>query len=127
MFRDDDLAYQPGGRGRSVGQLLAHLIDSYELTRHWLTHDRPPITRVEHTLAGSLSSAVDRLRLAQQMLFASIEALAPGAFGASIAPFGVLETRGVMALGMFKHELHHRGELHALARMCGHEPPPLYR
>ena len=43
-----------------------------------------------------------------------------------IAPFGVPEHRGVMALGMFKHELHYRGELYALARMCHRDPPDLY-
>jgi uncharacterized damage-inducible protein DinB len=32
----------------------------------------------------------------------------------------------VMALGMLKHEIHHRGELQALARVCGRTVHSLY-
>jgi uncharacterized damage-inducible protein DinB len=122
---DVDLAYRPSVSARSVGELCAYLADSYRLTEHWLVHDtpwpetrRPPLTSVDQaaaTVAGC-----------QQSLFAALDALAPQRFHDVIAPFGVPEHRGVMALGMFKHDLHYRGELYALARVCGHHPPDLY-
>jgi len=124
-FVDDDLAYRAAGSRQSIGELCAYLADSYRLTEHWLVHDTPwPEAR--HRPLTSVDRAAATLADCQQSLFAALDTLAPQRFHDVIAPFGVAEHRGVMALGMFKHDLHYRGELYALARVCGRHPPDLY-
>jgi uncharacterized damage-inducible protein DinB len=124
-FADRDLDYRPLEGARSIGETLAYLAASYDLTRRWLTDDAPPAApaAAPASVHEALASLADR----QQALFAVLDLLAPERFFDVIAPFGAPEHRGVMALGMFKHDLHYRGELYAYARACGHEPPDLYR
>jgi hypothetical protein len=124
-FVDEDLAYRASESARSVGELCAYLADSYRLTEHWLTHETPPPEERRPPLT-SVDQAMAILAERQRSLFAALDILAPDRFHDVIAPFGVPEHRGVMALGMFKHDLHYRGELYALARVRGHHPPDLY-
>jgi uncharacterized damage-inducible protein DinB len=124
-FSDRDLAYRPQPGARSVGELIAYIAASYQLTRHWLTSDAPPPT-LESAPQLTVPRALASLTGRQVELFAALSTLPASRFFDVIAPFGVREHRGVMALGMFKHDLHHRGELYALARACGHAPPDLY-
>jgi uncharacterized damage-inducible protein DinB len=124
-FVDADLGYRPSASSQSVGELCAYVADSYRLTEYWLAHDTPPPEASRPTLT-SVDRAAATVAECQQSLFAVLDALAPQRFHDVIAPFGVAEHRGVMALGMFKHDLHYRGELYALARVCGRQPPDLY-
>ena len=73
-----------------------------------------------------VDQAVAAVADCQRALFETLDTTAPERFRDVIAPFGVPEHRGVMALGMFKHDLHHRGELYAMARVRGRRPPDLY-
>lgn len=125
VFLDEDLAYRAPGGGRSVGELLGHVIASYGSTGRWLIRDRreTPPTRPS---ISRVADAGQELARAQRDLFDALSRLAPEAFDEVVAPFGVAETLGVMAFGMLKHELHHRGELHALARVCARTVPSLY-
>jgi uncharacterized damage-inducible protein DinB len=125
VFANADLDFRPSAASRSVGELLGHIIRSYSVTRHWLlrdTEDGVP----NKCLPASVEEAANRLMAAQNGLFAVLEALTAASFLTEIAPFGVRETRAIMALGMLKHEIHHRGELYALARVRGLTPPGLY-
>ena len=124
-FHDSDLEFRPGRSGRTVGDLLAYIADSCDLTRHWLLHDTAPPDR-QPARCASVLGATEVIELAQASLFATLDRLQPERFFDVIAPFGQAEHRGVMALGMLKHELHYRGELYALAAMCGRRPPALY-
>jgi uncharacterized damage-inducible protein DinB len=124
-FVDGDLGYRASGSAQSVAELCAYVADSYRLTEHWLAHDTPS-PEVRRRPLTSVNQAVATVVACQQSLFAALDALVPQRFHDIIAPFGVPERRGVMALGMFKHDLHYRGELYALARVCGHHPPDLY-
>jgi len=123
-FRDGDLAFRFDS-GRSVGELLAHVVDSLRLTTHWLghAHPAPPCAPLHATTISEMSRAVRERRAG---LFATLDALSPADFDAFVAPFGVPEPRGVMAFGMLKHEIHHRGELYAMARACGRDVASLY-
>jgi hypothetical protein len=124
-FQDHDLPYRPHSGARSVGEVCGYLGSSYDLTRYWLLHDiAAPASGSSRV--RSIHDALTRLTDGQYALFEVLSGLAPERFFDVIAPFGVPEHRGVMALGMFKHELHYRGELYALARVCHHEPPDLY-
>jgi uncharacterized damage-inducible protein DinB len=125
VFTDADLAYRPAPGARSVGEICGYLASSYDVTRHWLLHETHT-TAVEPNGVSTVVQAVERLADGQVRLFDVLRELSAQRFHDVIAPFGVAEHRGVMALGMFKHELHYRGELYALARVCGHEPPDLY-
>jgi uncharacterized damage-inducible protein DinB len=133
FFDDRDLAFRPQPGARSIGELQGHLVQSYSLTKHWLLHIAPPLPRLA-SMPGSILESVRLLRNAQAALYSLLSETPQQQFDTEIAPFGVLETRGVMAFGMLKHELHHRGELHALARVRGRsvcnvydpvEDPPL--
>jgi uncharacterized damage-inducible protein DinB len=124
-FVDEDLAYRAPGSAQSVGELCAYVADSYRLTEHWLAHDGPR-PEAERPALTSVAQAVKALADGQRSVFEALETTAPERFHDVVAPFGVPEHRGVMALGMFKHDLHYRGELYALARVCGHHPPDLY-
>jgi uncharacterized damage-inducible protein DinB len=124
-FEDADLGYRPAPGHRSVGETCEYLASSYELTERWLAADTPsPVVEPRHVT--TVVEAIDRLTEAQAALFDALDRLPAERFFDVIAPFGVPEHRGVMALGMFKHELHYRGELYALARVCRREPPDLY-
>jgi uncharacterized damage-inducible protein DinB len=124
-FEDFDLGYRPAPHHRSVGEICEYLASSYELTERWLAADTPsPVVEPRHV--ATVLEAIDRLTDAQAALFEALNGLPAERFFDVIAPFGVPEHRGVMALGMFKHELHYRGELYALARVCRREPPDLY-
>jgi hypothetical protein len=125
VFEDDDLAFRPAPAAKSVGDVCGYVASSYDLTRHWLLHDTNASAAVTETIS-TVSHALRRLSDAQARLFDVLATLAPERFFDVIAPFGVPEHRGVMAVGMFKHELHYRGELYALARICRREPPDLY-
>ena len=124
-FEDADLRYRPAPAVRSVGELCEYLAESYELTCHWLRHDGP-FRPARPRSVSRVYDALVRLGEGQAALFAVLSAMPAARFSDVIAPFGVPEHRGVMALGMFKHELHYRGELYALARMCRRDPPDLY-
>lgn len=125
VFADGNLAYRPVPGARTVGSLIAHVIDGYDLTRHWLAsdHGRPAAVAAP---PSSIADALRALRDAQEALFSALERRTVRDFETLVAPFGVPEPRAVMALGMLKHEIHHRGELHALARVCGRAVPHLY-
>jgi uncharacterized damage-inducible protein DinB len=124
-FLDEDLAFRVSSAARSIGELIAYVADSYGVTEHWLNHERPRAVRLQARLA-SIEQALIALRDGQQSLFRALDELSADRFFDVIAPFGMPEHRGVMALGMFKHELHYRGELYALARLRGRNPPGLY-
>ena len=124
-FDDADLRYCPAPAARSVGALCDYLAASYELTCHWLTRDTP-FSGQRSTGVLTVAEALARLGEGQSVLFATLREIPAERFLDVIAPFGVPEHRGVMALGMFKHELHYRGELYALARICRRDPPDLY-
>jgi uncharacterized damage-inducible protein DinB len=125
VFTDVDLPYRPALSARSIGELCEYLASSYDLTRHWLVHDTQPFVAAPAT-TSSVAQAMQRIADAQARVFDLLANFPAERFFDVIAPFGVPEHRGVMALGMFKHELHYRGELYSLARVCGHEPPDLY-
>jgi uncharacterized damage-inducible protein DinB len=124
-FGDADLSFRAKGGGRSVAELLQHVADSYRLTVHWLSDVRPTAPR-RTALPSTVDEAVALSASAQAALFAALAALPEAAFERQIAPFGVAESRAVFALGMLKHEIHHRGELFSLARVCGRAPEGLY-
>ena len=124
-FTDADLAFRPRGGGRSVAELLQHVADSYLLTVHWLSDERPAGPR-KTAPPSTVGEAVTLSASAQAALFAALAEVPDAAFESEIAPFGVAESRAVFALGMLKHEIHHRGELFSLARVCGHAPEGLY-
>jgi hypothetical protein len=124
-FVDQNLTYRASGSDLSVGGLCAYVAESYRFTEHWLACDAPPRNARCPPLT-SVNQAVETVAECQRSLFAALGTTAPERFRDIITPFGVPEHRGVMALGMFKHDLHYRGELHALARVCGHRPPNLY-
>jgi uncharacterized damage-inducible protein DinB len=90
-----------------------------------LLHETPPVPQLA-SIPGSISESLRQLRIAQATLYRLLSETQPEQFDTEIAPFGALETRGLMAFGMLKHELHHRGELHALARVRGHSVCNLY-
>jgi uncharacterized damage-inducible protein DinB len=125
IFDDCDLPFRPFDGARSIGELMAHLADSCQLTQHWLTATSAAwaTTAIPPTDVGR---AVVAVADAHRALFDTLRQLSNAEFNTVIAPFGAPEPRSVMALGMFKHELHHRGELYALARVRGHRPPGLY-
>jgi len=125
FFNDRDLAFRPQPGARSIGELQGHLVQSYSLTRHWLLHETSPVPQLA-SIPGSISESLRLLRIAQATLYSLLSETQPEQLDTEIAPFGVLETRGVMAFGMLKHELHHRGELHALARVRGRSVCNLY-
>lgn len=125
VFKDEDLPYRPALSARSIGELCDYLASSYDLTRHWLVHDMQPFVAEPFHVSG-VAQALRHVSDAQARLFTALSEVDAERFFDVIAPFGVREHRGVMALGMFKHELHYRGELYSLARMRGHEPPDLY-
>ena len=125
VFKDEDLAYRPALSAKSIGELFEYLASSYDLTRHWLRHDTQPFV-AEPSRVSSVALGLQQISDAQARLFTALSEVDAECFFDVIAPFGVREHRGVMALGMFKHELHYRGELYSLARVCGHEPPDLY-
>jgi uncharacterized damage-inducible protein DinB len=124
VFQREDLDYTPLPGTRTVGELMAHMIGAYRLTLQWLEDGLAAAAADPAPCDGE--QALAQLDAAQRALFSALGALPPEEFDREVAPFGVLETKGVMALGMLKHELHHRGELQMLARCCGHIPPSLY-
>jgi uncharacterized damage-inducible protein DinB len=125
VFKDEDLAYRAAPSARSIAEVFEYLASSYDLTRHWLRSDTEPFV-AEPFRVSSVAAGLQHIADAQARLFTALSELDAECFVEVIAPFGVAEHRGVMALGMFKHELHYRGELYSLARVCGHEPPHLY-
>jgi uncharacterized damage-inducible protein DinB len=125
IFSDEDLDYRPRPNDRSVAQVMQHIISSYLLTHHWLVHESSDDFR-RVALPQNVTIAATLLISAQHELFELLRAASDESFRVEIRPFGVRESRGVMALGMLKHELHHRGEMYSLARACGHTPPNLY-
>jgi uncharacterized damage-inducible protein DinB len=125
VFEDDDLAYRPAHTTRSVGEVCGYLASSCDVTRHWLQND-VHIAFMASDTPSTVAQALQRLADGHARLFEVLSGLSAERFSDVIAPFGVAEHRGVMALGMFKHELHYRGELYALARVCRREPPDLY-
>jgi uncharacterized damage-inducible protein DinB len=118
FFVDADLGFRPQPSQRCIAELLHHVIQSYGFTRHWLvsesTIDPPTVA-----LPKSVAASAELLREAQAGLFTALREVSASSLLAEIAPFGVRESRAVMALGMLKHEIHHRGELYAMARVCG--------
>ena len=125
VFDDDDLAYRPAPTTQSVGEVCDYLAASYDVTRHWLLNE-VPIVSMAPEAPSTVAQALQRLADGHARLFEVLSGLPAARFSDVIAPFGVAEHRGVMALGMFKHELHYRGELYAFARICRREPPDLY-
>lgn len=125
VFADVDLGFRPQRGARSIAELLQHVTRSYRLTEHLLFFDTlADLQALE--LPSSVTVAANSLRDAQAGLFATLEGLPASLLLTEIAPFGRRESRAVMALGMLKHEIHHRGELYALARVCGRNPCNLY-
>jgi len=125
VFADRDLPYRPREGSRSVAELVGHLADSYRLTMDWLTSTSAR-TRIPVAAPTGVGEAVQLVARAQADLFHTLSRVSQAAFADVVMPFGTPEPRSVMALGMLKHELHHRGEMYALARVCGHRPPGLY-
>ena len=125
VFAESDLAFRPQAGARSVAELMQHLVQSYRVTHHWLVFESAAgLPQVN--LPTSVADATDLLKTAQRELFRALAETSPESFRVEIVPFGAREARGVMAIGMLKHEIHHRGELYALARVCGRTPPHLY-
>ena len=124
-FADADLLFRAKGGGRSVAELFQHITDSYWLTGQWLSCGARMDAR-KAELPRTVEEAVAFSSSAQASLFDTLANVPDAEFEKKISPFGVLETCGVFALGMLKHEIHHRGELYALARVCGHVPEGLY-
>lgn len=123
LLRNEDLDARGAEGSRSIGELLQHIIDSVWNTIEWSSGESGKQTSVT---AQEIGDFVAALQCAYATLFATLDRLAAARFEEVIAPFGVPETRAVMALGMFKHELHHRGELQTLARIRGRSVPSLY-
>jgi uncharacterized damage-inducible protein DinB len=124
-FSDDNLSFRPKSAARSIAESFQHIIRGYWLTRHWLSCETPS-GMPEIPLPGRVNQAINLLKQGQRELFVTLEGISASDFLVEIAPFGLHESRAVMALGMLKHEIHHRGELYALARVCGLTPPGLY-
>jgi uncharacterized damage-inducible protein DinB len=129
FFVDADVTWCPTPSDPPLAQLLMHIVHSRSVTVYWLlapsataanTHPEEPKGRADLALLRR------RLASAGRSLFRVLAQLPPARFQDVIAPFGAPEPRGVMALGMLKHELHHRGELHAYARVLGKPIVPLY-
>lgn len=123
-FTDGDLFFRAKGGGRSVAELFQHIIDSYWLTGYWLS--KGPQTGPRKATPTTVGEAAELLHSAQAALFATLSNVPDAEFEKEISPFGVPESCAVFALGMLKHEIHHRGELYSLARVCGHTPEGLY-
>jgi uncharacterized damage-inducible protein DinB len=125
VFDDVDLAWAPVPGGRTVGELLRHVADGCDRTARCLLSEEP-WSPLESPLR-SVEDARDRLQEAQRRLFEALRHLPAVRFEEEVQPFGRREMCGVMAFGMLKHELHHRGELQALAKIRRRPVPSLYQ
>ena len=127
FFSNDDLAWCPLAPERSIGELLVHIAHARAVTTYWLLAPMGTPPR-SHSLESGVQPRAARslLAIAGQELFRTLCDMPAERFDDPVVPFGERETRGVMALGMLKHELHHRGELHAYARVLGKRPVSLY-
>lgn len=127
VFDDDDLSMTAAPGSRSVAALVSHIAESARLTDAWIrARGEPAVTPEPEPPAGSVAELGNEVVVAHDALLEVLDATPADAFDVTVSPFGQPETLGVMAFGMFKHELHHRGELTALARLCGRTVPFLY-
>jgi hypothetical protein len=124
VFEESDLCWAPPShnRQRPIAEVIQHVEDSLYVTASWLGGDKP---QKSANLEAS-RQIVDRLIAAQAALASALRRSSRHSFENVICPFGVAESIGVAAFGMFKHELHHRGELVGYAKCLGRLVPHLY-
>jgi uncharacterized damage-inducible protein DinB len=109
---------------RSPAELSCHIEDSILLAIACLSGSLAARNRAR--LAEQPSAAARGLTDAFSKLQQTLTQLSQTDFGRPISPFGTVEPLGLMAFGMFKHEIHHRGQLFLLAQIAGLKCEGLY-
>jgi uncharacterized damage-inducible protein DinB len=125
---DDRIDWSPGSGAMTFGDVIRHLA----LTERWLfvevacrrpsryeshdarwgrsSHEARALMRRLHRESEELIAALSRVDLESSVL-------TPG--GASMAAWKWLRA-------MCEHEVHHRGQLYLMLRLCGIETPPIF-
>ena len=125
---DDRIDWSPGSGAMTFGDVIRHLA----LTERWLFVEvacRRPSRYESHDArwgrsADEARALMTRLHRESEELIAALSrvdlecsVLTPG--GASMAAWKWLRV-------MCEHEVHHRGQLYLMLRLCGIETPPIF-
>jgi uncharacterized damage-inducible protein DinB len=125
---DDRIDWSPGSGAMTFGDVIRHLA----LTERWLFVEvacRRPSRYESHDARWGRSSdearaLMRRLHRESEELIAALsrvdlESSVPTPGGASMAAWKWLRA-------MCEHEVHHRGQLYLMLRLCGIETPPIF-
>jgi len=119
MFRDDEMAWRPETRARSVREHMVHQCvseDNWMKNFLGITLPEPPLPAVETRLeflrkyAASSSQRLEKL-----------EAMPESWFEDAVPFFDVSRSRAWILVRRVAHSAHHRGQLITYLRVLGHE------
>lgn len=118
MFRDDEMAWRPEPRARSVHEQMVHQSVSED---YWMKNflgidvSAPPLPAVETRLEFMRTyAAASSRRLGQ------LEAMPESWFEERVRFFDVMRNRAWIVVRRVAHSAHHRGQLTTYLRVLGH-------
>ena len=127
-FTDADLDYRPTPEIMSAGEQFAHIIGGQKFIASLMAGKTPDHTLFQTEAPSQVSQILEGLDQASAQVQEAVRGCDDASWQESVSPFGPHFTlpRGIMAVALVEHEIHHRGNLYVYARLCGHTPPPLY-
>ena len=126
VVKPDQLLFKmPAKDGRSLGQVLLHLIRSLEF------YTREVVENIWEPLSYSLVDCptAPEILLLYDSVVSSIstylEKLTDDILTQTVDKFNKIATKGEILLEMLEHSIHHRGQLSVYYRLLGLDPPEI--
>lgn len=119
MFRDDEMAWRPESRGRSVREQMVHQCVSEDFwMKNFLGIDLsdPPLPAVETRF-----DFIKKYAAASSLRLQKLEWMPESWFEESARFFDVIRTRNWILVRRVAHSAHHRGQLSTYLRTLGHQ------
>jgi len=125
---DDRIDWSPGSGAMTFGDVIRHLA----LTERWLFVEvacRRPSRYESHDArwgrsAGEVRELMTRLHRESEELIAALSRV--DLESSVVTPAGASMAAWKWLRAMCEHEVHHRGQLYLMLRLCGIETPPIF-
>jgi uncharacterized damage-inducible protein DinB len=119
MFRDDDMAWRPASRARSVHEQMVHQCLSEDAwMKNFLAIDlqEPPLPTVE-----TRYEFIRKYAASSERRLEKLKTMPDGWFEETTRFFDVDRSRAWILVRRFAHSAHHRGQLTTYLRSIGHQ------
>ena len=128
LVPEERIDWTPADGAMSFGDLLRHIA----VTGRWMFVETAMGRPSQYTthgpeVAGTKAAILHLLEQTQSDSVACLGTLQPSALDERVlTPAGASLTRGKWLRAMVEHEVHHRGQLYLMLRMCGVPTPPIF-